>query len=274
MALALLAVCVGVGMLPFSASPLQAQVPNVSALLKTFLQTTYTRVNVQVFTATGAQTYTPTTGMQDCLVISTGAGGGSGSADTSGGSGDVAAAGGGGAGGTCIESFTAATIGASQPVTVGVAGTAGGLGGGNGGNGGATNFGALHTANGGTGGTGTGTVGIDSDFNTGGAGGTGSGGTLNITGGSGSDGMAGGVDGTTDLTFARGGYGGVSWWGGDGRSVAVAQNSLTTDLSAAGVAGAAYGSGASGSVNLTSTTTSAAAAGANGVIMVIEFINE
>jgi hypothetical protein len=228
-------------------------------------------VPIQVFTATGANTYTPTAGMKYCIVISTGAGGGGGGAVVSGGVDTwVAAGAGGGAGGTCIEAFSAATIGASQTVTIGTGGTAGASSGGNGGNGGNTTFGALHTANGGSGGAGlSGTTAAAATA--GGAGGTGSGGTMNITGGDGGAGVAGGVDGTTDLCLGISGHGGGSLWGGGARSVSGATATISGDVTVAGVAGAAYGSGGSGAVALTTTTGGAGGAGANGVCLVIEF---
>jgi hypothetical protein len=164
----------------------------------------FTGVAIQQFTTAGAGTYTPTSGMKYCLVISTGGGGGGGGADTNGAGGTVAAGGGGGAGGTCIEAFSAATIGASQAVNVGAAGTAGADTGGNGGNGGDTTFGALHTAAGGTGGVGSGTTTTSSEFQAGGSGGTGTGGTVNIAGGDGGSGVAGSCDGTTDLSISAG----------------------------------------------------------------------
>jgi hypothetical protein len=215
-------------------------------------------VALQAFTASG--TYTPTAGMEFCIVISTGGGGGGGGAD----GGDVgmnAAAGGGGAGGTCIELFNAATIGASQTVTIGAAGTAGADTGGNGGLGGNTTFGALHTATGGGVGVGATTTGILIGGRA--AGGVPVNGLVNITGG---DGMPGYVEGTSD--FQVGGQGGGSFWGG-GPAGAVRLNSAGAT---AGNNGAAYGSGGGGAVCQDSTTGAAGGTGAAGVVMVIEFI--
>lgn len=234
----------------------------------------FSSIAVQVFTATGANTYTPTSGMKYCLVISTGAGGGGGGADTSaGGSGDVSVGGGGGAGGTCIEAFSAAAIGASQTVTIGTGGTAGTNTGGSGGNGGNTTFGALHTANGGNGGTGGGSSAQDIQTVAGGTGGVPSGGTANIAGGDGQGGFATANDQTTsDYTMGVGGAGGASFWGGGAKSTPISQLSLTTDLTAAGAAGVAPGSGGAGAVDLTSTTGAAGGAGANGYCLVLEFV--
>lgn len=233
----------------------------------------FSSINLQVFTTTGANTYTPTSGMKYCLVISTGGGGGGGGADTDGSSGLIGLGSGGGAGGTCIEYFTAATIGASQTVTIGTAGAAGsGTNGTDGGAGGDTTFGALHTAAGGAAGQGSGVPGSSSPDRGGGAGGAGTGGTVNITGGYGGAAVGGSIDGTTDLAFGISGHGGSSFWGGGGGAVAASEASLTTDNTMAGIAGQAYGSGGSGAVDLTSTTGGAGGAGAAGICVVIEFI--
>lgn len=86
---------------------------------------------IQSFTSSG--TYTPTSGMTKALVFCTGGGGGGGGADSTGTS--SSGGGGGGSGGTAIELLTAATIGASQSVTIGAGGTAGAAAnGGSGGN--------------------------------------------------------------------------------------------------------------------------------------------
>lgn len=212
-------------------------------------------VALQVFTATG--TYTPNALMKQCLVISTGAGGGGGGADTTDAS-ATAGGGGGGAGATCIELFSAATIGVSQAVTIGAAGTAGTNAGSDGGAGGNTTFGALHTAGGGSGGLGA-IKGVGGG-NDGAPGGTGSGGTLNIAGGGGGSGY-----GSPSGIEAFGGAGGSSFWGGGGRGV----NSGAT---ATGIAGAAYGSGGSGGANTNDTAGITGGAGAPGVCLVLEFL--
>lgn len=218
-------------------------------------------IALQVFTSTGANTYTPTSGMTYCLVISTGAGGGGGGADSDGSS--VQGGGGGGAGATCIELFSAATIGASQTVTIGTGGTAGADTGGNGGTGGDTTFGALHTAGGGSGGTGI--AGTSRHLVAGGAGGTATAGLINITGGSGSYGI-GLVDDGNVLVAAMGGFGGAGFWSG-GPSGAITS-------AAASVAGSTgtFGTGGSGAANRDTAAGAAGGAGANGICMVLEFI--
>ncbi len=254
-----------------AADPIDGTVAQALALLGAF-----SLLNLQVFTASG--TYTPTTGMKHCLVITTGSGGGGGGADATAATtpGDAAAGAGGGAGGTCIEAFSAATIGASQAVTIGTAGTAGsatnGTAGGAGGN---STFGALHTANGGAGGAGSGVVTTNGNTATGGLGGTPTGGLLNIEGGDGGDGAAITNDDATaanEFVLAMGGMGGASFWGGGGREARhAAGGNFAVANNEAGVAGRAFGSGGSGGTCLNSTTGAAGGAGRAGVCVVIEF---
>jgi hypothetical protein len=135
------------------------------------------QVVVQVFTSSG--TYTPTSGMTYCTIELLGGGGGGGGV-----AGNVlfaAAASGGAGAGYCRLTTIAATIGASQTVTLGAAGTSGSSSGGNGTSGGNSTFGAILTANGGTGGNGsTGTNGFNAVNGV--SGGTASGGNINIPG--------------------------------------------------------------------------------------------
>lgn len=232
-------------------------------------------VSIQAFTASG--TYTPTAGMKSCIVLTTGSGGGAGGADATG-LGDAAAGAGGGAGGTCIEAFSAATIGASQAVTIGAVGTAGsGTGGTAGGNGGNSTFGALHTANGGTGGPGSGAGAQNVQVLAGGAGGVPTGGTLNIPGGHGDNSFAfltlDATD-TNEIAGASGGQGGASFWGGGGRGGVADQDAAGADSTAetqAGQAGSAFGSGGGGGACLNMATGVAGGAGAAGCCLVIEF---
>ena len=226
----------------------------------------FTSVNIQAFTANG--TYTPTSGMKYCIVISTGGGGGGGASDVTNATNNIGVGGGGGAGGTCIEFFSAATIGASQSVTIGAAGTAGAAsGGGNGGAGGNTTFGSLHTATGGSGGTGSGDSGSVASNTAGGAGGVPTGGTINITGAAGGKGS--GVK-TGSTSIGIGGDGGASFWGGGGVGGRDMRNA--TDITnTQGTAGVAYGSGGGGTA-ADDTAGLAGMAGMSGVCMVIEFI--
>ena len=232
----------------------------------------FSGVTLQAFTTPGANTYTPTTGMKHCIVISTGGGGGGGGGDATTAAGSTSAGGGGGAAGTCIEAFSAATIGVNQTVTIGDVGTAGSVTGGTGGTGGNTTFGALHTANGGVGGTGSGSANAATATSfAGGAGGVPTGGLLNITGGAGWNGFAGSADGTVDLTFASGGQGGGSFWGTGGRGAVNSQVSLTTDNTQTGSNGLVYGAGGGGGTGQNNATGGAGGTGMSGVCLVIEF---
>jgi hypothetical protein len=237
----------------------------------------YANVVLQAFITPGANTYTPTSGMKHCLVISTGGGGGGGGGDASGAA-NVGAGAGGGAGGTCTERFTAADIGPSQTVTIGAAGAAGSTSGGAGGSGGNTTFGALHTATGGVGGNGSGNAAKRAQTTSGGAGGIPTAGLLNITGGDGSNGFAFLTLDATDtnvVSIACGGQGGASYWGGGGRGGQNAQDAAAADSTAgseAGQAGKAYGSGGGGGVVLNTATGVAGGAGVAGACLVIEFV--
>ncbi len=103
-------------------------------------------VATQVFTSSG--TYTPTAGMQFCIIECVGGGGGGGG--VSGTASQYYIGGGGGAGAYSRKLATAATVGASQAVTVGAAG-AGGVGAANGAAGTTTNVGGICSAGGGGG---------------------------------------------------------------------------------------------------------------------------
>jgi hypothetical protein len=213
----------------------------------------FTSVVMQVFTASG--TYTPTSGMEYCIVEVIGGGGGGGGC-AAGAAGNLAGAGGGGSGGYAREVFDSATIGASQTVTIGAAGTAG-SGSGSGGTGGTTSVGALISATGGVGGSGT-TATAAIRLVEGGAGGAGSGGAVNMTGDAGGWSWS-----NSDTRPGASGKGGSSVLGGGGASAfgTTAEN---------GVAGGAYGGGGSGGLGTTSGATGGA--GFAGLVIVTEFI--
>lgn len=215
----------------------------------------FTSINTQVFTGSG--TYTPTTGMLYCDVYVTGGGGGGGG--STGGAGPQASSGGGGGSGSSSIKWgiSAATVGASQSVTIGAAGAAGTSGGGTGGTGGVSSFGAIITTTGGLGGVGASSVSSPCQPAAGGAGGAaGSGGSVNMAGAAGYIGIANGVSGT-----GVGGNGASSYWGG-GALGPFPQND--------GAAGTAYGSGGSAGASLTNNH--AGGVGAAGVVVVVEYI--
>lgn len=210
---------------------------------------------VQTFTASG--TYTPTAGMRVCKVTVVGAGGGSGGCAATAVT-QVAAAGGGAAGGASIKTISAATIGASQTVTIGAAGAAGAAGNNSGGTGGTTSLGALLQATGGTGGAGSANI-TNADFSSGGTGGVGSSGDINIAGQGGGFGAS-----NVAATSSAGGQGGSSILGGGAGSV-------KTTGSTSGAAGGNFGGGASGSALGQSQSAVAGSAGAAGLVIVEEF---
>lgn len=250
-----------------AANPIDMTIAQTLTLLGAF-----SGVTLQVFTAAGANTYTPTSGMKSCIAFSTGGGGGGGGADSSTTTNDIGAGGGGGAGGTCIEAFTAAQIGASQIVTIGAAGAAGSNAGGTGGTGENTTFGALHTANGGVGGVGSGTSADSGDANAGGVGGVPTGGLLNIDGGDGGPSLALTNDATTgDGTYGLAGSGGASMWGGGGAGGTLFSLTIGVAAVSAGAAGKAYGSGGGGSVCSDTTAGQVGGAGKTGACLVVEF---
>lgn len=253
----------------FYLAQMSVSVDGVSAMDAelTRILVTLNNIAVQQFTANG--TYTPTTGMVACLVISTGGGGGSGGAACQNFvTGSEASGGAGGGGATCIELFTAAQIGASQAVTIGAGGTAGANTGTDGGSGGDTTLGALHTAGGGLGGAGSGNVPDGTSVNgSSGAGGAASGGFINIPGGGGRSMLEG-------LGTASKSVGGGSFWGTPNTAGTVFD--VNVNQAQAGVAGTGFGCGAQGGYMVQSSSTQtdqAGAAGSDGYMFILEFLS-
>jgi len=213
-------------------------------------------IAIQVFKASG--TYTPTAGMAHCVIQCVGGGGAGGGTPTSG-VGNTASGSGGGSGGFSQSYVTAATIGASQAVTIGAAGAGGANAAG--GNGGDTSVGSIVIGKGGTGGL----VGISGTERLGGA---------------------GGIIGTGDITFEGGvggniitlvpppisAYGGNSVFAGGAKSVRSAGGATPA---VAGINAAANsGAGGSSSAYYNSGTTGANAAGGNGgsgIVIIYEY---
>lgn len=205
--------------------------------------TGYTLRQITNSTASGTWTKQAWTKAVRVTVVG-GGGGGGGGATTTGASGS-----GGGGGGTCIEFILAASLGATESVTVGAAAN-GGTAGGNGTAGNSSSFGAHCSAPGGAAGTG---VSDTTTITLGGAGGIGSGGDLNIAGSPGGSSAATGNDGRVP------GNGGSSTHGGGGAA--------TTN---AGGNGGAYGGGGAGG-RRTASTNGNGGNGAAGVVIVEEF---
>jgi hypothetical protein len=218
----------------------------------------FATVVVQTFTASG--TYTPTASMKYCTIeLVGGGGGGGGIGDTTG---SVSGcAGGGGAGGYSRKTVSAATVGANQVVTIGVAGTAGAAGtGGSGGAGGQTSVGTLCIAKGGAGGIGW----------LGGAGGLAGGAGGIITGAVGDVVAAGapGGGGTASAGYyCSTGCGGSSFFGGG-----AAAPGMAAAASTAGIAASNYGSGGSGAVGVNTATARTGGAGSAGYVIITEYI--
>jgi hypothetical protein len=154
-----------------------------------------------IFTSSG--TWTKDANLKFVVVEVQGGGGGGGAAGSSTGQNGS----GGGGGGYAMKKIAAASLGATETVTVGAAGAAGTGGSVDGGNGGDSSFGAHCTGAGGA----KGLHGSTSSAFSGGAGGAGTGGDVNITG---QEGGAGGVNGSADNGVNRRlGNGGSSKWG-------------------------------------------------------------
>lgn len=177
--------------------------------------------------------WTKPSGLRYIIVKGQGAGGGGGASTTT--ANTVGNGGGGGA--YFYKKILAASLGATETITIGALGAGGATTSGNGSNGGNTSFGAHATANGGNGGgNGSGSPG---------AGGTATGGDLNIPGQSGSGG------GLVGSTVTRPGEGGDSMFGFGGVRQGTGNET--------GQNGSGYGSGGAGGHN-----TSASRAGGNG----------
>ncbi len=220
-----------------------------------------TQINTQTITATGAFTYTPTTGTKYAIFELQAGGGGSGG--TSGTAGQSAASGAGASGGYLKILVTGSSNLAAITGSVGVGGAAGASGNNNGGNGGDTtlviNSGTTWTASHGNGGTGqAASASVQNAANSGiaNANTTGTNATLilNLPGSTGGRGFTGGASITPSM-----------WAEGAGSHLGVSQKAIN-------IAGINYGGGASGNVNATGSN-AAGAAGAQGVVIITEFIS-
>lgn len=260
----------GTGSLVFATSPILVT-PNIGAATGTSLsvtsnagitingQTPFVKTNIKVFAASG--TYTPTVGMVYCEVECIGAGGGSGGNGATAG-GQTAGSGAGGGGAYSRSTFDAATIGASQVVTIGAGGIAGTAGANPGGSGGGSSLGALITANGGAGGTGGVSAAPPTASAVPGLGGNTSGtGTFKIAGGNGIS----GVDIST--TAFQSSSGGASFFSSSNSNISVT-------ASAASAGSANSGQGATGATSGVSVAAAAGAAGGSGYMVITEFLNQ
>lgn len=221
-------------------------------------------LGVQVITATGAGTYTPTAGTASIVIELQGGGGGAGSAASPGG-GNVGIGRAGGAGGYIRHRLTANFSGASYSVGAGGAGGASGASN-NGSAGGDTTFTdtagspTTYTAGGGALGTGGGAA-APAYVTAPGAGGTCTNGDLRIPGGAGRWGLA------LNTTSVASGDGGDSVFGRGGASV----RSTGTAQSTAGNNATGYGAGGSGCAVTTTGASAAGGNGSDGVIVIWEY---
>lgn len=218
----------------------------------------FSSINNQVFTTSG--TYTPTTGMSYCQITCVGGGGGGGGAAATSGS-QFSCGGGGGSGEAGIGAFSAATIGASQTITIGAAGA--GISGEAGGTGGTSSVGALITAIGGSGGNvGTATTVSGASGGPGGTGGTG--GDYHLPGDSGAIGYFG-----TSTQLIYGGKGGQGVYGQSGNDNFSLEGMFNNTAGNSATAG--YGA-AGGAVNGFSQTALVGGTGTPGIVIIQEFI--
>jgi len=212
-----------------------------------------TQIKPQIFTSSG--TYTPTIGMKyiQCICVG-GGGGGGGTANAAASTLTTGGCGGGGA--TSYIILSAASIGASQAVTIGAGGTAGASGNNAGGNGGTTSLGILCTAPGGSGGPGS----AGSGAVTGGAGGIAGVGDFSMPGQNG-----GSVNQTSTINFVPDGGNSLFGFGG--------QNDWVHPSPNAGFPGKNYGGGACGGGSFNGNGAAAGAVGAPGIVIITEYIS-
>lgn len=223
-------------------------------------------VTKQVFTASG--TYTPSSNMVYAIIECVGGGGGGGSATVAAATTGQYGGGGGGAGAYSRLYASAATIGASQTVTIGAAGSGGAAGSNNGTAGGTTSVGTLCTAPGGSGGSFSSIV----SFGRGGAGGVAGTGDVAATGGGSGTGPYATTSPNTN-SFMQSGFGGTSPFGGggNGKLDGTGGGGATN-----GDAGTGKGSGGSGGIVQSQNTSNAVlnaagGSGTAGIVIITEF---
>jgi len=192
-------------------------------------------IGVQSFVSSG--TYTPTAGMASAVIELQG-GGGTGGGATVPSAGNVSLGAPGGSGSYGKWRLTAATIGASQVITIGAAGSAGA--GSAGGNGGTTSFGGLLSAPGGVGGSILNNQ-APPQYN----GNSSSSGAPTGSAISSSTGVAGVPSAAPVAASGIGGIGGASAFGPGGYSSAINSSGTPSPNYGAGGAGCACGSGGS-----------------------------
>lgn len=208
---------------------------------------------------TTSQTWTKPANCEYVFVWVVGGGGASGGTNSST-AGQCSVGGGGGGGGTAMKRIPAASLGATESITIG-AGGAGNLAA-TGDTGGTSSFGAHCSATGGTGGTASSANATAAPGGNGGSGGQGSGGDANLVGGYGLSGFRNA--GATGMA----GAGGSSFIGPGARVVPVAANDTGT------AAGTGTGGGGGGPINIGSSGDRTGGAGGSGRVFVWVFTRE
>jgi len=209
-------------------------------------------IGVQIFTASG--TYTPTPGMVSCIIEDQGGGGG-GAGITIPSAGNISLGAPGAPGAYAIGRFLAASIGASQVVTVGAAGTA--SAGAAGGTGGTSSVGSLISAAGGAGG-GLLNNQVSPIINGNGVA------TAAPTGGNiyGTRGVTNGISSSTSASFGVGGFGGASKFGNGGNGGVLNGN---------GGNALNYGTGGGGTCGASGSATLSGGSGLGGIVIIWEY---
>lgn len=225
---------------------------NAQLLAAIKLLTTGRLLNFQVFTSSG--TYTPTTGMKN-VIFEVQGGGGAGAGAGGAGAGNVSIGAPGTSGSYAKGEYSAATVGASQAVTVGIGGL--GFSGTAGNNGGASSVGTLITAPPGIGGGLLNNVGVPTANGNGSQSSAAAGGNI-----SSSVGVAGSPSLAFSTTLALGGQGGTSVFG---------PGNATTQINQAGAPASNYGAGGGGCVLNTSGGNAAGGAGFQGIVIAWEY---
>lgn len=209
-------------------------------------------VHIQLFTAVGAFTYTPSAGLVACIVEAVGGGGAGGSATGS--TSIMTSGGGGGSGSYARKLLTAAQVGVSLAGSVGAGGAVGGAGG-------DSSLSTFVLAKGGTaGGNGT----------TGGLGPRGIGGTAAASVGdfvfAGGTGSSGSYFSGTIIGIGYGGMGGPSFFGSHTIPAPAASGGTAN-----GTTGVEYGCGGGGACSNNTASAGAASVGGSGVVVITEF---